>query len=356
MSEVELRIRDLRERMAEADSALLQALERRLALSLELQPYLEGTQPQDVGRDAWVDALVARVSNRKIPVEALRAILQQLRAEANALEQPTAVAYLGPEGGLGFQVARAHFGRSAELLECASIARCLEEVARGRAGFAVFPFESSEEGLSQGALDALAGSELVLTAERRVPYRLDLVNQTGNLADVEKLYLTAHAHTVCEGFLQRELPKATVLDVRSPVVALQLVSGDAGAAAIVPSGSELGEYQVVRGNIGDEPDMRYRFGIATVRPSGRSGRDTTALLFSVDDTAGALFDVLRHFAERGVNLKMLQSRPVKGENWDYLFYVELSGHVTDRSLVTAIESVKRSTRFLKVLGSFPSES
>ncbi|MEZ4376380.1 MAG: prephenate dehydratase domain-containing protein [Polyangiaceae bacterium] len=355
MSEVELRLRELRERIAEADSALLRALEQRLSLSLEVQPYLAGNQ-QDVGRDAWADALVARVANAKIPAEAIRAVLLQVRAEATALEQPTAVAYLGPEGGLGFQVAQAHFGRSAELVECPSIARCLEEVSRGRATFAVFPFESSEEGLSQSALDALANSELVLTAERRVPYRLDLVNQTGNLGDIEKLYLTAHAHTVCEQFLRKELPKATVLDVRSPVVALQLVSGDAGAAAIVPSGSELGEYQVVRGNVSDEPDMRYRFGIATARPSGRSGRDTTALLFSVDDTAGALFDVLRHFAERGVNLKMLQSRPVKGENWDYLFYVELSGHVTDRSLVTAIESVKRSTRFLKVLGSFPSET
>ncbi|MCA9646803.1 MAG: hypothetical protein KC492_39220, partial [Myxococcales bacterium] len=62
MSEVELRLRELRERIAEADSELLRALERRLSLSLEVQPYLAGTQ-QDVGRDAWVDGLIGRVGN-----------------------------------------------------------------------------------------------------------------------------------------------------------------------------------------------------------------------------------------------------------------------------------------------------
>jgi chorismate mutase / prephenate dehydratase len=86
----------------------------------------------------------------------------------------------------------------------------------------------------------------------------------------------------------------------------------------------------------------------------RSGHDTTCLLFSVDDSPGALFDVLRHFAERGINLKRLQSRPVHGAGWDYLFYVEVSGHITDRAVVTALEAVKRATKYLRVLGSFPS--
>ena len=101
--------------------------------------------------------------------------------------------------------------------------------------------------------------------------------------------------------------------------------------------------------------MSFRYAIAGARPAIRSGKDTTCLLFSVDDSPGALFDVLRHFAERGVNLKKLQSRPVSGKGWDYVFYVEVSGHVTDRPLVTALEAVKRGTKYLKVLGSFPIE-
>ncbi len=344
----------LREQIAQADRSVLEALERRLSLSLARRPQLVGRQAQDVGRGAWIDDLL-RHAGQQVPREVMRSLLMHLRAEAAALEQPARVAYSGPEGGLAHQVALAQFGHAAELIECANTGLCLEEVERGRAAFAVFPFESSEEGLSKAALDALAVSPLTLIAESRVASRYDVLSHTGNLADVEKIYLTAAARLACSKFLRAELPKATVFEVRSPMVALQLARSDAGGAAIVPSGGDPGELQLARGNMGDEPELRYRFGVAAARPTGRSGVDVTALLFSVNDTAGALFNVLRHFAERDVNLRMLQSRPVHGQSWDYLFYVELSGHITDRALVTAIESVKRSTGFLKVLGSFPIE-
>jgi chorismate mutase/prephenate dehydratase len=152
------------------------------------------------------------------------------------------------------------------------------------------------------------------------------------------------------------LPRASVIDVRSPLVAAQLAHEDHGSAAIVPeSCGRAAELEVARANVGDAPDLRFRYALATLRPASRSGSDTTCLLFSVDNATGALFDVLRHFAERGINLKKLQSTPVRSEGWDYVFYVEVGGHVTDRPVVTALEAVKRSTKYLKVLGSFPTE-
>jgi chorismate mutase/prephenate dehydratase len=75
-------------------------------------------------------------------------------------------------------------------------------------------------------------------------------------------------------------------------------------------------------------------------------------LIGVDTSPGSLFDVLRHFAERGINLRKLQSRPAQRETWDYVFYVEIGGHVSDRPVVTALESIKRNTKYLRVLGSF----
>jgi chorismate mutase/prephenate dehydratase len=74
----------------------------------------------------------------------------------------------------------------------------------------------------------------------------------------------------------------------------------------------------------------------------------------VNDEPGALFDVLKHFAERGINLKTIQTQPMSGEDWNRLFYIEVSGHVTDRAVITALEEIKRQAKLLKVLGSFPS--
>lgn len=351
----------LKAHMIELERELVRILEKRLGLSVELHALEEGrTSVIDVDELDWLRGLEELLTG-DAPAEAVLSVLRRLRAEARGLEAQPRIAYLGPEGGFCHQVAREHFGSLAELIEAGTAADALTEVARGRAGFAVVPFESSVEGLVQSSITALSATELVIVNERYLPATLDLVSCTGNSDDIDKVYLTAAAHAASERFLGRELPRATILDVRSPVVALQLAAEDHGSAAIVPSrlfereapaGAQL---RVARANVGDSPDLQFRYGVASARPAKRSGRDTTAILFSVDDSAGALFEALRHFAERGVNLEKLQSRPLQGESWDYIFYVEVSGHVTDRAVVTALESVKKTTRSVRVLGSFPSE-
>jgi chorismate mutase/prephenate dehydratase len=354
MSDKSREVAELRERIALVDRELVERLDARARLSREIQARLEG-QPAatDVSEREWLTELEAK-STKDVPAESLRAIFRQVRAEARALEQPMRVAYIGPEGGFGHLVAKGYFGANAVYVECATAPEVLDEVVRGRASFAVFPFESSVEGLVQASITALAQTDMVLVGERVAAASYQVMSRTGNLADVEKVYATAAAHAACERFLDRELPRVSVIDVRSPVVAAQMAHEDHGSAAIVPEAcGRAAELEVMRENVGDASDLRYRYGIASLRPASRSGHDTTCLLFSIDDSPGALFDVLRHFAERGINLRKLQSRPVLAETWDYVFYVEVTGHVTDRPVVTALEAIKRSTRYLKVLGSFP---
>jgi chorismate mutase / prephenate dehydratase len=347
---------EIRAEIDELDRKLLERLQDRARLSRKIHALTEGgVTPTDVNERDWLGSL-ERDASGELPSDDLRTIFRLIRASARGLEQPTRVAYLGPEGGFCHLTARQHYGPSGVYSESVTVAEALDEVSRGRAVYAVFPYESSTEGLVLTSIAALEETDLVLVAERTAPAVYDLMSHTANIADIDKVYATAAAHAACERFLSRDLPKVTVIDVRSPVVAAQLAAGDHGGAALVPTacGREA-ELAVVQSNVGDTADMSFRYGIAGARPAMRSGKDTTCLLFSVDDQPGSLFDVLRHFAERGVNLKKLQSRPVSGKGWDYVFYVEVTGHVTDRPVVTALEAVKRSTKYLKVLGSFPTE-
>jgi chorismate mutase / prephenate dehydratase len=356
MADTKRELSELRERIAKLDSEILVSLETRARLSREIQGLLEGESAAfDLSDREWLARLEAAATGA-LPLENLRAIFRQIRASARNLEQPVRVSYIGPEGGFCHEMAQGYFGANAAFVECGTPAETFDEVVRSRAVFAVFPFESSIDGLVQPAITALAQTDLVLVAERAAPAAYSIMSRTGNLGDVDKVYATAVGHAACERFLSRELPRASVIDVRSPLVAAQLAHEDHGSAAIVPEKcGRAAELELARGNVGDAPDLRFRYAVATLRPASRSGSDTTCLLFSVDDSSGALFDVLRHFAERGINLKKLQSRPVRSEGWDYVFYVEVGGHVTDRPVVTALEAVKRSTKYLKVLGSFPTE-
>jgi len=353
---VKREILDLRAQSAKLDEEIVQRLDARAKISRDIHNLIETDPSADVNEKEWLERLLA-LSNGDLPAENLRSILQQIRASARGIEQPARVAYLGPEGSFCHHMALGYFGPGATFIESASVEELLEEVVRGRAAYAAFPFESSVEGLVQPSITALSHTDLVIVAERSLSAPQQLMSRAATIADIEKVYATAATRASCSRFLDKELPRASIIDVRSAVVAAALAAEEPHAAAIVPepSGRSAG-LSLLRDNVGDMPDVKLRYCVASQRPASRSGTDVTCLLFSVDDSAGALFDVLKHFAERGINVKKLHSRPVPRESWNYVFYIEISGHVTERQVVTALEAVKRSTKYLKVLGSFPSVS
>ncbi len=272
----------LRERGEELERQLVELLEQRAEVARQTHALLESTTRGPLSNDegAWLDRL--STGARHLPEASLRAILREVRASLRALEEPGRVAFSATEHELASRMVHEHFGASALVLECESTEDALDAVARGRAAYAVFPIESSDDGISQSAVTALAQSELVMVGER------------------------------------------TLTDTN-------------GEASFV------------------------RFAIVSARPARRAERNTTCLVFGVQDRPGALFEILRHFAERGLNLGKVQSRPLLhakvfgGSGWDYLFYVEIEGHETDRPMVSALDLVRRSAKFLRVLGSYPSE-
>lgn len=344
---------ELRQEIARLDREILERLEARARASKEIRTRAESEPIADGNEREALAALSAQASG-DLPAEALGAIFGAIRASARAIEQAPRVAYVGPEGGFCHVLSRAHFGAGGAFIEAATVHGALEEVARGRAACAVFPFESSADGLVQTSVTALTDTELVIVGARTLPVMFELMGKGKSLADLEKVYTTPAGHAACQRFLDAELPRVSVIDVRSMKVAAELAQEDPTSAAILPEATGREQsLELLRENVGDAADVKMRFAIAAPRPASRSGADVTCLLFSIDDKPGSLFDILRHFAERGINLRRLHSRPAGREPWDYVFYVEIGGHATDRGVITALEAVKKSTRYLRVLGSFP---
>lgn len=353
MADERREVSEHRDKLAELDREILERLDARARLSRAMRERTRGDGNVDVGEREWLDSLVA-ASTGDMPAESVRAIFGQIRAAARSIEQALAVSYVGPEGGFCHETALGHFGPASSYTSLPTVRDALEEVVRGRAGFAVFPFESSVDGLVQPSVSALSDTDLVLVGEHVTPASYHLMARAKEGPEIEKVYATALAQAACQRFLDAELPRVSVIDVRSPVAASELARDEPGSAALVPErAGRVAGLESRRANVGDEPALKMRYGIAGARPASRTGRDVTCLLFSVDDAPGSLFGVLKHFAERGVNLRKLQSRPVPHDAWDYVFYVELGAHVTERSVVTALEAIKRGTKYLKVLGSFP---
>jgi chorismate mutase/prephenate dehydratase len=351
------RIEELRQKLLDLDVEILRTIERRARAAQDLSKLRSGSARYAPISDGTHLAALEKAATPPLQASSVRPIFNAIDTACRVFEIAPRVAFIGADGGFGWMAARSYFGPTAELVRAEGPPSAIEEVARSRAEFAVVPYESVKDGPFFPTIQAIAAADLKLVGEREMAQALTLLNASGNPADIEKIYVSAQDHMACVHYLEANHPRALVLDVRSPIMAWELASESHGSAAIVPRGAVgTRDLRVARENIADDGEVRIRYGIVSRLPAQRSGADATALLFSVHDQPGALHDILQHFKEKSCNLRRIQSRPVHGEGWEYVFYVEVSGHLSDRALVAALEGVKREAKMLKIVGSFPLET
>ena len=237
--------------------------------------------------------------------------------------------------------------------------RALDEVARSRAEFAVVPYESLKDGPIFPTIQAIAGADLKLVGRARGhagarPHERD--GKPGRRR--EDLRRPAGPRRAASRYLEANHPRA--LGARRAIArhgAAELASENHGSAAIVPRGARLRDgSRVARENIGDDGEVRMRYGVVSRLPAPRSGADATAAALRRPRPP---WRAPRHPAAlqgaRAATCGASSRGPCPGEGWEYVFYVEVSGHVTDRHLVAALEGVKREAKMLKIIGSFPLE-
>ncbi|GAB5548418.1 MAG: prephenate dehydratase domain-containing protein [Sandaracinaceae bacterium] len=346
----------IREALEAADTQLVEALDAR-ARAVKKYVALREQSPEAYFAMPSAAEVVGRALERAkdFPHGSLEHALREVIGACADMIAPVRVAVLGAEGGFAHLAAGLHFGTAAAVSPVETIHDVFEEVERRRASFGVVPFESSTDGALTETIDQLAQREPRICGEITIGCSYDLMSRTGNAGDVDNVYGTRAALAACEQTLKRDFPRATILDVKSGVVAGQLAEEDHGAAAIVAGTgeSERGQLRRVRENLEDRPGLQTRFVVIGEERPRKTGHDRTLLALAVGDGPGSLYTALQPFADRGINLTRIESRPARGTSWRYLFILELDGHMTDRAVLTAVDEVRDASRHLKVLGSFP---
>ena len=144
-----------------------------------------------------------------------------------------------------------------------------------------------------------------------------------------------------------------IVDVLAPSIALEHASSDATAAAIA-NDAFAAEFhlEVAHDHMGDRGADRLRHAVIGNRPSRRTGKDATAIVFGAREAEDSLGTILRLLSERGVVMTKIGSFPIPGGAWRYGFFVEVEGHFTDCPLVVSFDEMKRAARFFRVLGSY----
>jgi chorismate mutase/prephenate dehydratase len=227
-------------------------------------------------------------------------------------------------------------------------------VEKGRAHFGVVPVENSTEGMVTHTLDMFMESELMINAEVMLEIHHYLLSRTGRIEDIKKINSHPQPIAQCRSWLAENLPDVPVMDVASTAVAAQIASEDPTAAAIASElAATMYDLRVVKARIEDQVNNFTRFLVIGKNMAEKSGDDKTSIMFSVKDEIGILYQMLEPFSKRGINLSKIESRPLKKKAWEYIFFLDFAGHVSDPVVAEAIQELKGCCQFVKVLGSYP---
>lgn len=335
------------------DASIVQALDRRADAYRALAAIRAQETDTLIAPPDHRDVIAAQQeASRGLNDSSIAAVFREIGSACEQLVEPQRIAYLGSDGSFAHVASLQYFGSSGTFLPCTATDAVLEEVAGQNSAFGVLPYETSSEGGVTATLLGLSRSEARIVGELTIPCSYHLVS-AADPSEVDKIFGASHAVGACESFLRTHFPKALVIDVPSCDVAEAFVAKDENAAAVTTRiNSERSALRCLHERIEDRRDLEVRFAIIGGNLPTRTGRDRTVVAVAAGDSPGALSDSLKPFAERGVNLTRVESRPVTDREWRYLFFVELDGHVTDRRVLTALEEVRVVSRYVRVLGSY----
>jgi len=307
-------------------------------------------------RESEVLRLALKRNHGPLRDEEVVRLFREIMSACLAQQDPLKVAFLGPEGTFTQAAVLKHFGSSVRALPLPAIDEVFHEVEGGVADFGVVPIENSSEGTVNHTLDMFLTSGLKICGEVELRISHFLMGKMSGLDAVKRVCAHPQALAQCRGWLDDQLPEAERVGVSSNAEGARRARDERGTAAIAGrAAAEIYGLNLLANEIEDRPDNTTRFLVIGRKLFNASGADRTTLLVSAADTddAGALFRLLEPFAEHRVNMTRIESRPSRKRKWDYVFFMDVEGHVSDAPVAKALAALEKRASLFKILGSYP---
>ena len=296
---------------------------------------------------------ICRLNPGPVTDESMRAIYREIMSAALSLEKSLTIAYLGPEATFTHQAAIQRFGSSLDYSPQKTVDDVFAEVSKKRADYGVVPVENSTEGAVTHTLDMFVDSELKIVAQLVLPVQHCLLGNCRR-PQIKRLYAHPQAYGQCRAWVRANLPQVEVIETSSNARSAELAAKEKNAAAIAGVlASETYRVSVLEYDIQDNAANATRFLVLGRQCTPPTGNDRTSLMFSVAHRAGALYSALAPFRRYRLNMTKIESRPSKRKAWEYFFFVDCDGHITDRRISKALAQLGEHCSFVKVLGSYP---
>ncbi len=334
------------QKLIEIDRELVELLRRRVQAE-------RTANPQSVSASRAHDKFNEQDSSNRS-----NALVQQWIDHAASLSKRLAfpsesIVYLGPIYSFSYLAATKYFGLGANLVPVNTISAAFEEVQRKQATFAVVPVENNTDGRIVDTLGMFAKSPVKICGEILLPIHHCLLGRCQR-SEIVEVHSKPQALSQCRHWLATHLPEARLVEVASTAEAASTAAKSPGVAAI--ASHEAGIHhgcQVIAENIEDNSQNVTRFAVIGDRSCAPTGNDKTSLMMQLSHRPGSLADAMMVFKQSGVNLTWIESFPLPNRPNEYLFFVELEGHLESEGVQNSISQLGLQSVRLDVLGSYP---
>lgn len=372
---------EIRQQITQLDRNLLKLLSERHRLAYDVVRSKEISQKplRDKEREQLLLAELVRYSeseNYPLSPQYITQIFQKIIEDSvltqqaylqNKLNQHSdntiKIAFLGMRGSYSNLAARQYAERyKKQLVElnCNSFQHIFDQVESGQADYGIVPLENTTSGSINDVYDILQHTDISIVGELTYPIEHCLLSVNDiDISKIDTLYSHPQVISQCSHFIQ-QLDKVHVQYCESSSHAMQLVSqlNKPNIAALGNAeGGKLYGLHVLKNAIANQAYNMTRFIVIAKQPIEVSPQvqSKTLLLMSTEQKAGALVDALLVFKHHHIQMKKLESRPIYGKPWEEMFYLEIEGNINEQHVKQALAELKEVSRYLKVLGCYPSE-
>ena len=265
------------------------------------------------------------------------------------------VVYQGVPGAYSQQAMIKYFGKDVENFNVKTFRDAFEAVKDGRADYAVLPIENSTAGIVEDVNDLLYEYDNYIVAETDVLVRHALIGtQDATIEDIKTVYSHPQGLMQCEEYLDEHEEWQRIAKENTAGSARKVMKDNDKSHAAIASviAAEIYGLKVLEDNINHNDKNTTRFIILGNKRVFKADASKVLITFEVSHESGSLYHLLSHFIFNGVNMCMIQSRPIREKNWEYRFFVEVEGNLSDEGMQNALNGIRHEASSFKVIGSY----
>jgi|TARA_B100001059_G_scaffold236542_1_gene287649 chorismate mutase/prephenate dehydratase len=351
-------IKKIRKKIDSLDEEIISLLNQRAQEAVNISKEKEKNEPIDnfynPEREAKVLRRIKELNKGPLSNENIVKLYREIMSSCLSLEAPLKVSYLGPKGTYTQQATQNHFGKSVLSIPHVSVDEVFSSVEKRDSHYGVVPVENSTQGIVSSTLDMFMKSSLKISGEIEISIHHNILSSSEKLNNIKKLYAHPQSFSQCKEWIEKNMPECEKINSSSNAEAALIASKEEKTAAIASeAASEIYKLNIISKNIEDNLNNSTRFLVIGDRDTEPSGNDKTSIIVSTKNNSGALYGLLEPLSKHNVSMTRIESRPSKHNNWEYIFYLDLDGHIKDKSLQKANDAIKEEASLYRFLGSYP---